>query len=138
LPGELEEKFDPYLQPFKEVFNERLGKSFAAYLIKTGRIEAAPLAYMRGRTFKNAFVILDEAQNTTPTQMKMFLTRIGENCRVVVNGDTRQKDIRGMSGLEDAVNRLLWIPEVRHIKFEVSDIVRSSIVSDIITAYDRE
>jgi phosphate starvation-inducible PhoH-like protein len=70
--------------------------------------------------------------------MKMFLTRIGENCRVVVNGDTRQKDIRGMSGLEDAVNRLLWIPEVRHIKFEVSDIVRSSIVSDIITAYDRE
>ena len=94
-----------------------------------GRIEAAPLAYMRGKTFKNAFVILDETQNTTPTQMKMCLTSIGENCKVVVNGDTRQKDIRGMSGLEDAVNRLLWIPEVRHIKFEVSD---------IITAYDGE
>lgn len=117
LPGELEEKFDPYLQPFREVLNDRLGKSFVELLIKRGVIEAASLAYMRGRTFKNAFVILDEGQNTTPTQMKMFLTRIGANCRVVVNGDTAQKDVRGESGLEDAVARLSYIPSVKHIHF---------------------
>jgi phosphate starvation-inducible PhoH-like protein len=91
---------------------------------------------MRGRTFKNAFVILDEGQNTTPTQMKMFLTRIGHNCRVVVNGDIAQKDVRGMSGLEDAVTRLAWIPSVKHIKFDRSDVVRSGLVQEIVECYD--
>lgn len=137
LPGELEEKFDPYLQPFKDVLEERLGKSQVEALIKSGRIEAAPLAYMRGRTFKNAFVILDEAQNTTPTQMKMFLTRIGHNCTVVVNGDQAQKDVRGVSGLDDAVRRITYIPAVKHIAFKREDIVRSGLVGEIVQAYDR-
>jgi phosphate starvation-inducible PhoH-like protein len=137
LPGEISEKFDPYLAPFKEVLNDRLGKSFVTYLIKEGRIEAAPLAYMRGRTFRDAFVILDEAQNTTPTQMKMFLTRIGQDCKVIVNGDVTQKDIRGESGLEDAVERLGYIPSVKHVQFGTDDIVRSGIVGEIIFAYDQ-
>ena len=137
LPGEIEEKFDPYLQPFRDVLNERLGKSFVDYLIKNGRIEAAPLAYMRGRTFKNAMVILDEAQNTTPVQMKMFLTRIGQNTRVVVNGDMAQKDVRGQSGMEDAVSKLVGkVKSCRHVKFTREDVVRSDIVGEIITAYD--
>ena len=136
LPGEIEEKFDPYLAPFREVLYERLGKSFTEYLIKCGRIEASPLAYMRGRTFKDSFVILDEAQNTTPSQMKMFLTRIGANCRVVVNGDTAQKDVVGKSGLEDAVTRLTHIAAIRHVEFAHDDIVRSGIVKQIVMAYD--
>lgn len=136
LPGELEDKFDPFLQPFRDVLNERLGKSFVDYLIKTGRIEAAPLAYMRGRTFKNSYVILDEAQNTSPMQMKMFLTRIGYNCKVIVNGDMSQKDIRGDSGLDDAVARLAWIPTVKHVKFTKDDVVRSGLVGEIVKAYD--
>jgi phosphate starvation-inducible protein PhoH and related proteins len=138
LPGELDEKFDPYLQPFIDVLNQRLGKSNVQYMLKSEKILAVPLAYMRGRTFRNAFVILDEAQNTTPSQMKMFLTRIGENTRVVVNGDIRQMDIKGESGLKDAVNRVSWIPNVRHIDFKASDCVRSDIVGDIIKSYDRE
>ncbi len=137
LPGELEEKFDPYLQPFKDVLIERLGKSQTEYAIKVGKIEAAPLAYMRGRTFKDAFVILDEAQNTTLAQMKMFLTRIGHDCKVVVNGDISQKDIHGKSGLADAVKRLAFIPSVKHIEFERSDIVRSGLVQEIVEAYER-
>ena len=136
LPGELEEKFDPYLQPFRDVLHQRLGKGYAEYLIKRGVIEAAPLAYMRGRTFKDAFVILDEAQNTTPVQMKMFLTRIGHNAKVVVNGDIGQKDINGMSGLEDAINKLAWIPSIRSIKFSRKDIVRSGLVQEIVEAYE--
>ncbi len=138
LPGEIEEKFDPYLQPFRDVLNDRLGKSFSDYLIKSGKIEAAPLAYMRGRTFKNAFVILDEAQNTTPSQMRMFLTRIGQNCRVVVNGDITQKDIKTDSGLEDAVNRLSHIPAVKLVQFTKADVVRSGIVQEIIEAYEQK
>ena len=137
LPGELEEKFDPYLTPFREVLNERLGKTHVDYLIKTGRIEASPLAYMRGRTFRNAFVILDEAQNTSITQMKMFLTRIGNDSRVVVNGDTAQKDIGGTSGLEDAVARFAYLPSVKHIAFRTEDVVRSGLVREIIEGYDK-
>lgn len=136
LPGELEEKFDPYLTPFKEVLEERLGKSRVEGLIKCGRIEAAPLAYMRGRTFKDSFVILDEAQNTTPNQMKMFLTRIGVGSKVVVNGDIAQRDVRGLCGLEDAIRRIKHIPAVKHIRFSREDIVRSGLVQEIISAYD--
>lgn len=138
LPGELEEKFDPYLQPFRDVLNERLGKSYVELLIKRGRIEAAPLAYMRGRTFTDTFVILDEAQNTTPEQMKMFLTRIGQGCKVVVNGDTTQKDIKGASGLQDAVNRVTWIPSVKHIHFTREHVVRSGFVQEVIESYEKD
>jgi phosphate starvation-inducible PhoH-like protein len=136
LPGEIEEKFDPYLQPFRDVLNRRLGRTFTDYLINAKRIEAVPLAYIRGRTFRNAIVILDEAQNTTPAQMKMFLTRIGENCTVIVNGDPKQMDIKGQSGLTDAVNRLIHIPEVRLIEFTKADIVRSGLVQKIVEAYE--
>jgi phosphate starvation-inducible PhoH-like protein len=137
LPGEIEEKYAPYLVPFKDVFIEALGKSFYEYCLKTEKIEPAPLAYMRGRTFKNCFVILDEAQNVTPVQMKMFLTRIGENCTVVVNGDLRQKDIPGDSGLADAVRRLENVRHATHIEFEKQDVVRSGFVQDVIEAYEQ-
>ena len=136
LPGELEDKFDPYLTPFREVLEERLGKSHVENLIKNGKIEASPLAYMRGRTFKDSFVILDEAQNTTPNQMKMFLTRIGTGSKVVVNGDIAQRDVRGMCGLEDAIRRIKHIPAVKHVRFSKEDIVRSGLVQEIISAYD--
>lgn len=136
LPGELEEKYEPYIAAFRDVLNERLGKSYVEYLLKVGRIEAQPFAYMRGRTFKNAVVILDEAQNATPEQMKLFLTRIGENCTVIVDGDESQADIRN-SGLMDAVKRLSFIPSVKVIQFGTADVVRSGIVQEIIEAYEK-
>ena len=136
LPGEIEEKYGPYLAPFHDVLNERLGGAFVEYLVKNEQIVAAPLAYMRGTTFKNAFVILDEGQNTTPAQMKMFLTRIGENTRVVVNGDINQKDIHGISGLEDAINRLSFIPKIKHVEFTHYDVVRSGLCQEICQAYE--
>lgn len=136
LPGELEEKFDPYFQPFRDVLEERLGASFVEYLIKIGRIEALPLAYMRGKTFKNCWVVLDEAQNTTPVQMKLFLTRIGKNSKIIVNGDTTQKDIRGESGLVDAIERLEGLKSVGFVEFGREDIVRSGLVQDIVDRYE--
>lgn len=136
LPGEMEEKYAPYLAPFRDVLDERLGKSYVDLALKRGKIEASPFAYMRGRTFKNALVILDEAQNTTPTQMKMFLTRIGENCTVVVNGDLNQKDIPGKSGFEDAIERLTFIPSISHVEFDHNDVVRSGICQEIVQAYE--
>lgn len=135
LPGELEDKYEPYIAAFRDVLNERLGKSYVEYLIKIGRIEAQPFAYMRGRTFKNAVVILDEAQNATPEQMKLFLTRIGEDCTVIVDGDPAQTDIRN-SGLLDAVKRLSHIPDVKVVEFSKADIVRSGLVQEIVEAYD--
>jgi phosphate starvation-inducible PhoH-like protein len=135
LPGDKEEKFEPYLRPFRDVLDERLGKSFVDYLIKMGKIEAAPLAYMRGRTLKRAWVILDEAQNTTPEQMKMFLTRIGEDCKVIVNGDLGQRDIQGASGLADAIERIGFIPAIKIVNFMRSDVVRSGLVQEIVDAY---
>lgn len=138
LPGELDEKFDPYLQPFRMVLEERLGKPKVEYLLKSKIIEAIPLGYLRGRTFKKAFVILDEAQNTTPKQMKMFLTRIGLDTKVVINGDTSQVDIHGANGLEDAIKRISFIPQVGHVNFTRDDVVRAGIVSEIIQAYDEE
>lgn len=136
LPGEKSDKYEPYIAPFRDVLNERLGKSYVESLIKNGHIEPRPLAYMRGSTFSNAWVILDEAQNTTPAQMKMFLTRIGSNCTVIVNGDESQKDIIGISGLTDAISRLSFIPSIRVVRFDHSDIIRSSLVAEIAQAYD--
>lgn len=136
LPGEVEDKFAPYFQPFKDVLIERLGKGHVQALMKAGRIETAPFAYMRGRTFKHCWVILDEAQNTTPEQMKLFMTRIGENCKVIVNGDYSQKDIRGQSGLEDAIKKLAAIAGCEVIEFTREDIVRSGLVQKIVEAYE--
>ncbi|MFP3609160.1 PhoH family protein [Paraburkholderia sp. SIMBA_050] len=137
LPGEMEDKFGHYLIPFEEALIERLGTGAYEYHKRMGNIEGAPLAYMRGRTFKNALVILDEAQNTTPEQMKMFLTRIGEGSRMVVNGDTGQVDIRGKSGLQDAVERVTWIPTIGHVRFERKDVVRHGVIQEILEVYEK-
>jgi len=138
LPGELEEKFEPYLRPFRDTLTERLGKGPLEYYIKTGKIEAIPLAYMRGMTFKDCWVLLDEAQNVTPKEMLMFLTRIGENCKVVISGDMDQADIRGESGLRDAVKRTAWIPQVKVITFKIEDVVRSGLVLDVLKSYSKD
>ena len=137
LPGELEEKYAPYLAPFREVMIERMGLSQYEYALKVETISPQPLAFMRGATFNDAFVILDEAQNCTPQEMKMFLTRIGKNCTVVVDGDPEQCDLHGPSGLNDAVNRLEGIPGVEVVEFSEDDIVRSGLVKDILIAYRR-
>jgi len=137
LPGEMEEKFSHYLVPFEEVMVERLGTGAYEYHKRVGNIEGAPLAYMRGRTFRNAIVILDEAQNTTPEQMKMFLTRIGEGSRLIINGDTGQVDIRGKSGLADAIDRVTWIPTVGHVRFEKKDVVRHGVIQEIVESYEQ-
>lgn len=135
LPGELDEKYAPYLTPFIEVLNERLSRGKVDTLLKNKTIEAVPLAYMRGRTFKYSWVILDEAQNTTPAQMKMFLTRIGQGSTVIVNGDEEQCDLPGPSGLTDAINKISYIPSVKVIRFTKADVVRHDLVQEIIEAY---
>lgn len=137
LPGDLDQKFSVYIDAFRDILNERLGAGTVDYCLRHGRIVAAPLAFMRGKTFNSkTFVILDEAQNTSPAQMKMFLTRIGEDCRVVINGDIQQSDIRGPNGLEDAVNRLGHLPNVYVHEFARKDIVRSGLVRDILDCYE--
>jgi phosphate starvation-inducible PhoH-like protein len=137
LPGDLDEKFSVYIDAFRDILNERLGSGTVEYCLRHGRIVAAPLAFMRGKTFNDkTFVVLDEAQNTSIAQMKMFLTRIGEGCKVVVNGDIAQSDIHGMNGLEDAIRRLDGINDVYVHKFNREDIVRSGLVRDIIDRYE--
>jgi phosphate starvation-inducible PhoH-like protein len=138
LPGSIEEKFAPYFTPFREVLEERLGAGHVKALIKAGQIEMAPLAYMRGRSFKACFVVLDEAQNTREGQMKLFLTRIGEGSKVVVNGDISQKDINVESGLTDALTRFADLAQVGHVQFDRSDIVRSGLVQQIVDGYEEK
>jgi len=135
LPGELQEKFAPYLTPIREVLDKQLGKSFVDYCLKAGKIEAVPIAFMRGRTFDNSIVIISEAQNTTPGQMKLILSRFGENSKYIVEGDISQKDIREFSGLEDAIKRLSHISTVEVVQFLVQDIVRSGMCKKIIQTY---
>lgn len=137
LPGDLDQKFSVYIDAFRDILNERLGAGTVDYCLRHGRIVAAPLAFMRGKTFNSkTFVILDEAQNTSIAQMKMFLTRIGEDCKVVINGDVKQSDIRGPNGLADAVARLGDLPNVYIHEFGRDDIVRSGLVRDIIDRYE--
>ena len=135
LPGEMDEKYAPYIAALRQVLDERLGSSTVDFLLKSGRIQAVPLGYMRGLTFKNCMVIFDEAQNATKEQFKLFLTRIGENCRVVVDGDPSQSDIPN-SGLLDAINRVSYIPSIRVVEFDKSDSVRSGLTEEILTAYE--
>lgn len=137
LPGELEDKFRPYFRPVYDVLEERLGKGFTDYLIRIGRIEVAPLAFLRGRTLKNAFVILDEAQNTTVKQMEMFMTRMGENVTVVVNGDESQIDIFEPSGLPDAYRLFTGLPGFGVVTFEKGDVRRSELAERIVRGYAR-
>lgn len=138
LPGELEEKFAPYMEPFIDVLNERLGKTFVSYLIKRGSIQQKPLGFMRGKSFNGCLCILDEAQNTTPKQMKMFLTRLGDKTTAIINGDLAQQDINGVSGLRDATYVLQGVNNVGISYFTREDSVRGAgLVRDILEAYDR-
>ena len=138
LPGDLREKVDPYLRPLYDALYEMLPGDRVAKKLESGEIEVAPLAFMRGRTLSNAFIILDEAQNTTPMQMKMLLTRMGENSRMVVTGDLSQVDLpRGVrSGLRDALEILDGMDGVGFVHFDHADVVRHDLVSRIVRAYD--
>ncbi|MCT7739925.1 MAG: PhoH family protein [Lactobacillus crispatus] len=140
LPGDLKEKVDPYLRPIYDSLYAILGTNTTDRLMERGVIEVAPLAYMRGRTLDDAFVILDEAQNTTDAQMKMFLTRLGFNSKMVVNGDMTQVDLPGRqhSGLIDARHILKNIDQIKFINFSANDVVRPPVVAKIITAYEKE
>ncbi len=137
LPGDLKEKVDPYLRPIYDSLYAILGQGTTDRLIERGVIEIAPLAYMRGRTLEEAFVILDEAQNTTDAQMKMFLTRLGFNSKMVVNGDVTQVDLPGKvhSGLITAMHILEGIDQIKFVEFSASDVVRHPVVAKIIKAY---
>jgi phosphate starvation-inducible PhoH-like protein len=135
LPGDLGEKFAPYMEPLLSVLEERLGKSYTDLLVKRGQIKLKPLEFMRGSTFKNSLCILDEAQNTTPSQMKLFLSRIGDDCKVIIDGDIAQTDIRGLSGLADAVDRLYDVDKIGIVEFGIDDIVRSEMCKEIILRY---
>ncbi|HGA3608832.1 TPA: PhoH family protein [Streptococcus agalactiae] len=137
LPGDLKEKVDPYLRPFYDALYQILGKEQTSRLMEREIIEIAPLAYMRGRTLDDAFVILDEAQNTTIMQMKMFLTRLGFNSKMIVNGDVSQIDLpkNVKSGLIDAVEKLRNIKKIDFIHLSAKDVVRHPVVAEIINAY---
>ncbi len=138
LPGDLQEKVDPYLRPLYDALNDVMGPDQTAKSFERGLIEIAPLAYMRGRTLDDSFIILDEAQNTTPEQMKMFLTRLGFGSKMVITGDVTQIDLpRGKrSGLIEAQRILRDIPEIGFITFTEQDVVRHSLVQKIIVAYN--
>ena len=140
LPGDMKEKVDPYLRPLYDALNHMMSEEQAEKRIESGDIEVAPLAFMRGRTLSNAFVILDEAQNTTAMQMKMFLTRFGENCHMVICGDPSQVDLPSgaISGLNDAANILKNIKEIAFIEFDADDVVRHQLVGKIVKAYDQQ
>ncbi|MEL6434182.1 MAG: PhoH family protein [Pseudomonadota bacterium] len=140
LPGDMKDKVDPYMQPLYDALNDFLPTKQVGKLIEEKRIEIAPLAFMRGRTLANAFVVLDEAQNATSMQMKMFLTRLGEGSRMVITGDRSQVDLpRGVtSGLHDAERLLKDIPKISFNYFTSKDVVRHPLVAAIIEAYDAE
>lgn len=140
LPGDLQEKVDPYLRPLYDALNDVLGPEQVAKSLERGLIEIAPLAYMRGRTLDDSFIILDEAQNTTPEQMKMFLTRLGFGSKMVITGDVTQIDLpRGKSsGLVEAQRILRSIEEIGIILFDEQDVVRHSLVQKIIVAYNED
>lgn len=139
LPGDMIEKVNPYLRPLYDALYSLVGFDHASRLIERDQIEIAPLAFMRGRTLSDAFVILDEAQNTTPDQMKMLLTRIGLNSRAVINGDVTQTDLRGdqPSGLVDACGVLAGIEGIAHVEFSRGDVVRHELVKQVVRAYER-
>jgi len=140
LPGDLKEKIDPYLRPLYDALYDMLPRDIVDKKIENGEIEIAPLAYMRGRTLSHAVVILDEAQNTTPMQMKMFLTRLGEGSKMVINGDLTQTDLpRGTeSGLKDATRILQNVDEIAFVEFDERDVVRHGLVSKIVNAYAKD
>ena len=139
LPGDLKEKVDPYLRPLYDALNDMMPGEQVVRRMATGEIEVAPLAFMRGRTLAHAFVILDEAQNTTPVQMKMFLTRMGEGTRMVITGDLTQVDLPAgtRSGLRDALDTLEGVAGIAVCRFDKRDVVRHPLVARIVDAYDQ-
>ncbi len=140
LPGDLKEKIDPYLIPIYDALNDAIGKEQVEKLIERGTIEVAPLAYMRGRTLDNAIIILDEAQNATLTQMKMFLTRLGFGSKMIVTGDLSQIDLpnKSVSGMVEAIDLLNDIEGIKMIKFQREDVMRHPLVFKIIERYDNK
>ena len=139
LPGDIKEKIDPYLRPIYDALNDMLSFSEVIKKIESGFIEIAPLAFMRGRTLSNAFIILDESQNTTAVQMKMFLTRLGENSKMVITGDLSQVDLPSgtKSGLRESINILKNVKEIGFLEFSDNDVVRNSLVSKIVKYYEK-
>jgi len=140
LPGDLKEKIDPYLRPLYDALDDMIPADKLGYYMTTRAIEIAPLAYMRGRTLDNAFIILDEAQNTTDLQLKMFLTRIGANAKAIITGDLSQVDLpkNQRSGLDKGIKILKNIDGISHIELDEEDVVRHRLVKAIIRAYDRD
>jgi phosphate starvation-inducible protein PhoH and related proteins len=140
LPGDLKEKIDPYLRPLYDALDDMIPADKLGYYMTTRTIEIAPLAYMRGRTLDNAFIILDEAQNSTDLQLKMFLTRIGANAKAIITGDMTQVDLprNQRSGLATAVRILKNIDGIAHIELDEEDVVRHRLVKQIIRAYNNE
>lgn len=139
LPGDLQQKVDPYLRPLYDALFDMLGSETYQKYVERGNIEVAPLAYMRGRTLDDSFIILDEAQNTTPEQMKMFLTRLGFGSRMVITGDVTQIDLPDgkRSGLKDVLHILKGIDDIAQVRFSEKDVVRHRLVQDIIRAYEK-
>ena len=139
LPGDLQSKVDPYLRPLYDALFDMLGAETYQKYLERGNIEVAPLAYMRGRTLDDSFIILDEAQNTTKEQMKMFLTRLGFNSKMVITGDITQIDLPNgtRSGLKDCIRILRNINDIAQCKFDAKDVVRHKLVQDIIKAYEK-
>lgn len=135
LPGELDEKYAPYLQPFESVFTHCLGTGFYNYAIKNKAIDPKPIGFMRGSNFEDCIVLVDEAQNLTKTELKMLLSRIGRNCKIILSGDPKQVDIPN-SGLVDAVTRLHTISGVGTVNFTEKNIVRSDMCKHVILAYN--
>jgi phosphate starvation-inducible PhoH-like protein len=140
LPGDLKEKIDPYLRPIYDALNDMIPFEKLKYYMERELIEIAPLAYMRGRTLNNAFILLDEAQNTTPMQMKMFLTRMGPDSKMIVTGDASQIDLpsRQQSGLKEAIRILYNVKGIGFVELNEKDVVRHKLVRDIIEAYNKE
>lgn len=136
LPGTIEEKYAPYLEPFDNVFIKMLGKGFYECALKNKTIDPRPLGFLRGSTFDHAIVLVDECQNMTKTELKMLLSRIGKNCKVILSGDHSQPDIHN-SGLKDAIDRLSGIEGIEVVNFLDSDIVRSKLCKHIIMAYNK-
>jgi len=137
LPGNLNEKIHPYMYPVFDFLSEYLTSKQMEDMIKAEKIMTLPLAYQRGITFKRAFVLLDEGQNTTPSQVRMFLTRIGDNCKIIINGDPDQSDIKGKNGLVDACERLEGVKDLKIVRFDESDIIRNPIVAEIEERYKK-
>jgi len=138
LPGDIQAKIHPFVYPLYDNMLKFVSKAELDKLIETDKIKILPLAYMRGVTFRNAFVIVDEAQNTKPSQMLCLLTRMDSDSKIVITGDRKQTDIRGVNGLEDAMMRLLDIDGITAVNFGIDDIMRDQIIKDIIVAYDKK